>query len=200
MVERPAFGTGYESFWLGKRLEHMLSLYRGINQSHNGYIEVFVNLGWAGIACLTILLLAGYRNATAALQEDPDWGKLRLAYFFVGVVVNFTEASFKMMAPVWVLFLLAIMSVPRSPAPVASHLKAKRSKASGGGGFRGSASSHDPAPTMRFRRLVGRRRQNARHDVNLVASELPLKRRGAGPVASDLQLRVVRESDDSQMP
>src|SRR5262249_326472 len=41
----PLFGAGYESFWLGKRLDQIaralnISL---LNQAHNGYIEVYLN-------------------------------------------------------------------------------------------------------------------------------------------------------------
>lgn len=119
MVENPWFGTGFESFWLGERLQRMLTVYRGINQAHNGYIEVFLNLGWTGVILLVAVLVTGYRNVVATLRRDPDMGRLGLAYFVVGIVANFAEASFKMMSPVWVFFLLAIMVVPKAPAPKA---------------------------------------------------------------------------------
>src|SRR5260370_24790907 len=42
----PMLGTGFESFWLGKRLEKIWSLYWWHpNEAHNGYLEVFLNLG-----------------------------------------------------------------------------------------------------------------------------------------------------------
>jgi len=35
-------GTGYESFWLGPRLQRIwLAGWRGLNAAHNGYLEVF---------------------------------------------------------------------------------------------------------------------------------------------------------------
>jgi exopolysaccharide production protein ExoQ len=114
MVEHPWFGTGFESFWLGERLERMLGIYRGINQAHNGYIEVFLNLGWVGIGFLALVLVTGYRNVAIALRRDRDAGRVRLAYFAIGVLINLSEASFKMMSPVWIFFLLAIMSVPET--------------------------------------------------------------------------------------
>src|SRR5207244_5423105 len=48
----PWLGTGFESFWLGKRAEQLWKKYYWHpNQAHNGYIEIFINLGWAGVAC-----------------------------------------------------------------------------------------------------------------------------------------------------
>jgi len=118
MAENSLLGTGYESFWLGERLERMSHYYQGINQAHNGYIEVYLNLGWTGVVLLAIVLVTGYRNIFDALRRDSDVGRLKLAYFVVGVVMNLTEASFKMMSPVWVLFLLAIIAVPEASPPI----------------------------------------------------------------------------------
>src|SRR6266850_1226315 len=43
----PLFGTGFESFWLGPRLERIWSvIWWHPNEAHNGYIEVYLNLGW----------------------------------------------------------------------------------------------------------------------------------------------------------
>lgn len=107
------FGTGFESFWLGPRLERIWSMYWWHpNEAHNGYLEVYLNLGWIGVALLAILIVTGYRNVVLVLRRDPGVGRLMLAYFVVGVVYNFTEAGFRMMDPVWITFLLAIMVVP----------------------------------------------------------------------------------------
>lgn len=38
--------------------------------------------------------------------------RLKLAFFTVCLVYNFTEATFKMMAPVWITFLWAAMATP----------------------------------------------------------------------------------------
>jgi len=36
LVHNPVIGTGFESFWLGKRLEAMQLYQRGLNETHNG--------------------------------------------------------------------------------------------------------------------------------------------------------------------
>jgi O-antigen ligase len=86
-----------------------------VNQAHNGYLEVYLNLGWVGVVLLSIILISGYRRITAAVRSGAPVASLRLAYFIVAVTYNFTEASFKMMSPVWMAFLIATMILPETP-------------------------------------------------------------------------------------
>ncbi|PYX52344.1 MAG: hypothetical protein DMG76_29480 [Acidobacteria bacterium] len=116
MNEHPIFGSGFETFWLGKRLEDLWQIYWWQpNESHNGYLEVFLNLGWIGEALLAVVIAAGYRNLAGASRHDPDTGGLRLAYFVAGAAYGLTEAAFRVLSPVWIVFLLAISAVPRGP-------------------------------------------------------------------------------------
>jgi exopolysaccharide production protein ExoQ len=115
------FGTGFESFWLGPRLQEIWSKHWWHpNEAHNGYLEVYLNLGWTGVALLAWVIVNGYRNALGMLRRDPEPGRLALAYFVVGVCYSFTEAGFRMLNPVWVTFMLATIAVPNSPVPKAS--------------------------------------------------------------------------------
>jgi len=119
LTRHPVFGTGFESFWLGPRLDKVWSVYWWHpNEAHNGYIEVFLNLGWIGVALLTLLMVTGYRNVFRAFRQDPDSGRLRMAYFLVAVVYNFTESAVRMMHPVWICFLLATIVVPGGWTPI----------------------------------------------------------------------------------
>jgi O-antigen ligase len=109
----PWFGTGFESFWLGKRAKLLWEHHWWHpNQAHNGYLEIYLNLGVVGIGLLALLMASGYRNVVGALRRDPELGGLKLAYFMVAVIYNLTEAAFKVMHPVWIVFLLAITVVP----------------------------------------------------------------------------------------
>jgi O-antigen ligase len=112
-VENPMLGTGYESFWVGNRLERMREVDRDLNQAHNGYIEVYLNLGWVGLALIASVMVTGYRKIVFEVRRDADVGSLRLAYFVVGVLYNCTEAAFKMRDPVWIFFLIACCAIPR---------------------------------------------------------------------------------------
>jgi O-antigen ligase len=113
MTVDPLFGAGFESFWLGERLEKFWRIYWWHpNQAHNGYLEVFLNLGWTGVVLLGLVMVWGYRNVIDAFRRDPKGARLRLAYFVVAAVYNLTEAAFKGLHLVWIVCLLAITVVP----------------------------------------------------------------------------------------
>jgi hypothetical protein len=48
----------------------------------------------------------------AAYSRDRVLGSIKIAYFTTAVVYSLTEAGFRMMSPVWLGFLLAIIYVP----------------------------------------------------------------------------------------
>ena len=111
-------GAGYESFWVGERLTTIQRLSgQFANQSHDGYIEILVNLGWVGILFLSILIVAGYWKIARAMRLDPKTNCLKLAFFVAALTYNFTEASFKMMSPVWICFVWAIVSASIASRP-----------------------------------------------------------------------------------
>jgi O-antigen ligase len=110
-------GTGFESFWLGDRMQTIWSIWWWHpNEAHNGYIEVLLNLGWIGIALLALLLITGYRNIISALRRNVPIASLELAYFLIAVIYSFTEAGFRMLAITWIFLLLAIAAA-RVPVP-----------------------------------------------------------------------------------
>jgi exopolysaccharide production protein ExoQ len=111
----PVLGTGFESFWLGKRLETLWAIpgMNQINEAHNGYLEVYLNLGWIGVLLIGLIMIAGYRNILRLLSRDAEAGRLRLAYFVVAVAYNFTEAAIRTADLVWIAFLLSMIVLPR---------------------------------------------------------------------------------------
>jgi O-antigen ligase len=111
-VDYPFIGAGFESFWLGERLERILEIIPGLNQAHNGYLEIYLNLGLFGILLLAALVMTGYRRLVLSLRTDYQVGRLRLAMFVIAILYNMTEAGFKMMSPVWIMFVLTIMARP----------------------------------------------------------------------------------------
>jgi len=117
MTRSPLFGTGFESFWLGPRLDKIWSIYWWHpNEAHNGYIEIFLNLGCTGLVLLSVVFMTSYRNVIAVLRHDRAAGSFRVAYFVVAVIYNFTESAIRIMHPVWILFLLVGTAVPEGRA------------------------------------------------------------------------------------
>jgi exopolysaccharide production protein ExoQ len=101
-------GTGFESFWLGERMQRIWNLWWWHpNEAHNGYIEVLLNLGWIGLSLLALFLITGYRKIISTLRA-VSIARLGLAYFVVAIVYSFTEAGFRMLGVIWIFLVLAI--------------------------------------------------------------------------------------------
>jgi len=109
-VQNPWLGAGYESFLSGPRLVQLKAIIdKTFQEAHNGYLEVWLNLGWIGVSLFALVLIAGYRNAVAAFQRDAAIGSLRLAFFVAVLIEGLTEAPFRMMSPTWFLLLWAMI-------------------------------------------------------------------------------------------
>ncbi len=117
-VSNPIIGDGFESFWIGpdvQKVWHSLSILgwwdpKGLNEAHDGYLEVYLNLGWIGVCLIALIVISGYRNAIKAYRLNSHIGSLMLAYIIVSAVYSITEAGFRMLGPMWIFLLLAIVS------------------------------------------------------------------------------------------
>lgn len=105
-------GAGYESFWVGDRLVELRDAMPNfpINEAHNAYIEVLLNLGWVGVSLIGLLLLTGYRKVIVRFRQDPDSGSLLLGFFLATIFESLTEAAYRLMTPAWIFFLLAVFA------------------------------------------------------------------------------------------
>ena len=111
-------GAGFESFWLGPRLESLWNAYYfHLNEAHNGYLEIFVTLGWIGIILFANVVIKGYRNILSLLRFDSDLAQLWLAFFVVALIYNCTESATRMGTPVWIMLLMVTMAIPRPHPP-----------------------------------------------------------------------------------
>jgi exopolysaccharide production protein ExoQ len=116
LVPNAVIGAGFESFWIGptvrelpRKLPHWYHA-EGLNSSHNGYIETYLNLGWVGVGLIALILISGYRHSCAAFRSYSEIGSLTLAYVATTAVYNMTEAGFRMLTPTWMALLLALVA------------------------------------------------------------------------------------------
>ncbi len=115
MHTNPLVGTGYESFWLGPQL---LEFYRrsglyGLNEAHNGFIEVYLNLGLVGDFLLGIFLIASYWTLWKRFRLSPELVSLGLAMWVVTLFYNMTEAAVLKGNLAWLTFLITVMLAPK---------------------------------------------------------------------------------------
>ncbi len=110
-------GAGFETFWCGPRVAKFYAMHGGIsmtNEAHNGYVEMYLNLGWIGVGLIALILVQGYRRAVHAFRRDPALGALLVAYVVSAVTYNIGEAGFRMLGPAWFFLLLAIVAANRA--------------------------------------------------------------------------------------
>ncbi|HEY1648205.1 MAG TPA: O-antigen ligase family protein [Terracidiphilus sp.] len=113
MASNPLVGAGFESFWLNRSVVERLADATGgqhLNEAHDGYLEVYLELGWVGVALIAFILIDGYRRSVAAFRRDPGWGGLLVAYVVSAIIYNVSEAGFRMMDPLWIFLLLAVVA------------------------------------------------------------------------------------------
>jgi O-antigen ligase len=110
----PIFGTGFESFWLGWRREQIWAMYWWHPiQSHDGYLETYLNLGLIGLAFMLGLMWVTFQRAKNALVNGDDFARFRLGFLIGYVLYNVTEAAFKALHPVWFVFFIVLMAYPQ---------------------------------------------------------------------------------------
>lgn len=119
----PVIGTGFESFWNANAHKVNRSLHlagfinmSNLNSAHNGYLEVYLDLGYLGVGLVVLILISAYRNTTRAFQQDPELGGLMLAYVTTATFYSITEAGFRVLTPSWIFLLLAVVGTSRPSA------------------------------------------------------------------------------------
>jgi len=106
-------GSGFEDFWISPNVREFQSKMVGwwhpedLNEAHNGYLEVYLNLGWIGVTLISTILIVGYRQAAKAYRLNQPLGGLFLTYIIVSAIYSITEAGFRMQDPMWIFLLLA---------------------------------------------------------------------------------------------
>lgn len=113
MQNNPLVGAGYESFWMEERLnqiwEHMGGVM--IRQAHNGYIEVYLNLGAVGLVLLIGMIFSGLVKVRKHLETDYANSVLKITLIVTVLVYNYTEATIQPVSNLFVLLLVSILEV-----------------------------------------------------------------------------------------
>lgn len=113
----PLLGTGYETFWLGSRLDYLWKLGLGqINEAHNGFLELYLNLGLVGVAFLIAFIVGSYQTICTRLKPFSNLGSLTLAIWIAMLFHSMTEASFRS-GLMWFTFLLGSIALRKMAVP-----------------------------------------------------------------------------------
>jgi O-antigen ligase len=116
--QRPILGSGYGSFWSSNAV---YDLWEKVNwtpvSSHNGYIDIFMNLGLVGLLTLIIFLFHAYRNISRSLETNREFGNLNFVFFIVILMQNIAESTLSVANSfLWILILISAVVITRRPA------------------------------------------------------------------------------------
>jgi exopolysaccharide production protein ExoQ len=114
-VSNPLIGTGFDSYWnspnvlIFQRTLNSQGWYHAeyLNEAHDGYLEVYLNLGWIGVCLLATILITGYIRACKSFARNRELGGLLLAYICTGMIYSITEAGFRTLSACWIFILLS---------------------------------------------------------------------------------------------
>jgi exopolysaccharide production protein ExoQ len=113
--KHPLLGCGYGSFWVGNLSNDLWEKHHwSPGQAHNGYLDIYVELGAVGIFLLIGIIASAHKNIIKSLQTGFDYGRLRMTFLIVLLIHNIAESSFLRVGHnLTFLFFLMIMAVPQ---------------------------------------------------------------------------------------
>jgi O-antigen ligase len=139
-AKTPVLGVGFGAFWVG-RLGY--ALYPMPNwdrktpwrpgEGHNGFVDVYVDLGVIGVVLLLGVIASAVGSALNDLQDQFEYGRLRLVLLLSVLMNNMAESSLlNGTQSLWFIFLLVGVYVP----PMIRQSRAKSPSHSADGYFR----------------------------------------------------------------
>lgn len=114
--ERPWLGYGYGGFWLGWEGESANIWHWTSHQSvhaHNGFLEVWLNLGLLGLSVFVLgfLVAVGRAIIWARMTKSAD-GLWPLAYLTFMLLYNLTEVSILVRNSIfWILYVVIVVTM-----------------------------------------------------------------------------------------
>lgn len=87
-MQKPVFGLGFGGFWTPETME----LYN-IPGSHNGYLDILLELGFVGIILFALFLNHSIRKAQKYYTVDFDWSNFLICFLIMLGIHNITESS-----------------------------------------------------------------------------------------------------------
>jgi O-antigen ligase len=115
-MKHPLLGCGYNAFWnSGQVDEQSIALFLGWtpNHAHNGFLDVWLQLGAAGLALVLWTIVRAFRDAAACMQsQDRDTVGWYLAIVVITIITNLDERS--IMYPnflEWVMYIMACVGL-----------------------------------------------------------------------------------------
>lgn len=112
LLKRPILGYGYGGFWWGAKGEAYnidVAVGWSVPYSHNGFLDVWLELGGVGLALILFSLLKAFRDGFLALRvERSNYSQWCLCIVVLTVLYNLDEGTFLAQTELaWVLYMVA---------------------------------------------------------------------------------------------
>lgn len=114
----PWLGGGYGAYWTGLRnspsMVMLQSLYYYPTESHNGYLDVINDLGYAGLACLAGYVVVYVSQGIRIFAALRSQGALYLTLLFDQLIGNLSEAHwFNALSTEFMIMTIATLAMSR---------------------------------------------------------------------------------------
>ncbi|MEH2354971.1 O-antigen ligase family protein [Nostoc sp.] len=101
ILERPWLGYGFSGFWTSNAASKLRATYDWASNAHNGFLEIFLELGFLGFLTFTagfvrFFAMALTRIISVAKKPEDYWP---MQILIIIVIVNFSEA--RLLTPSW---------------------------------------------------------------------------------------------------
>jgi exopolysaccharide production protein ExoQ len=114
--DHPVLGAGYRAFWTATGAAGVRDYIQGWarlpGHGHNGYLDVWLELGWAGVALFAVFLLTmmvRLARRVLAAPGEPAWAAFAI-FFFVFILNNASvTVAFKHTDIAWVTAVMACL-------------------------------------------------------------------------------------------
>ena len=111
-MKHPILGAGFGDFWNINEIYLKQIFPWGPGQSHNGYIDIFLNLGIMGLVLFAMVVFSAIKGALKQCLIDFDFGTIRITFLIVTLIHNYTESGFtRPIHLIWFTFLLFAVNV-----------------------------------------------------------------------------------------
>ncbi len=87
----PIIGIGYQAFWVPES-RNILFLYKSFvwlpNEAHNGYLDIYLQLGFVGLSLVVMMLIKYFISFFKVIKPHP-W----IWFIIITIIINFQEST-----------------------------------------------------------------------------------------------------------
>lgn len=111
-ARHPILGRGFGGYW---GFENEISEAFRVTEGHNGFLDVYIELGMVGIVILFGFLLSFYVRVRRELNHAFDWAVFGICFLVMLLINSYTESNYlKTSSYLWniTVFLTVVFSAP----------------------------------------------------------------------------------------